>query len=85
MPRITRYETPSAAPSAPPATSAGSPDPVVASVYSDQRQIGLARRPRAMAAVPATPTSSLSAWARTRRDERRGERMVELARETAPK
>lgn len=47
--------------------------------------MGLARRPRAMAAVPATPTSSLlPAAARTRRDWRRGVQM-ELARETVGK
>jgi hypothetical protein len=57
---------PSAAPRAPPGPG-GNPAPVVFSVYSLQRQMGLASRPRAMAALPAAPTSSLLAAARTAR------------------
>lgn len=43
----------------------GRPAPVVFSVYSLHSTMGLASRPRAMAAVPAVPTSSVSAAART--------------------
>ena len=46
-----------AAPSAPPGPS-GRPEPVVASVNSLQRQMGLAGRPSAIRAVPTVPMSS---------------------------
>lgn len=48
----------------------GRPAPVVCSVYSLHRQSGLASRPSAMAAVPATPTSVSSAAARTATERR---------------